>query len=80
MFEPYLCPICHENRSHFTLIYKLAQEVRLDPQTGAPLYEAQELETVLRPDGRPDVEVRCGRCDYVAAETAFIPRARSRRS
>lgn len=74
MFEPYLCPICHRNRTHFTLIYKLEQEVQLDPKTGVPVFESQELEPVLRPDGTPDLEVRCARCNYVASETAFIPR------
>lgn len=80
MYEPYLCPICHENRTRFTLIYKLAQEVQLDARTGEPLYEAQELEAVLRPDGRPDLEVQCNSCQYVAPVTAFTPQRERKRN
>lgn len=71
MFQAYQCPICHENRTHFTVIYKLTQEVRLDPKTGSPLFEAQEMESLLRPDGRPDIDFRCMRCHYTAPDTAF---------
>lgn len=72
MARPYLCPICRTNRSRFALIYKLAHEVQLDPKSGASVYEAKELETMLRADGRPDIDVRCLECDYTAAETTFI--------
>jgi hypothetical protein len=77
MARPYLCPICRENRSRFMIIYKLAQQVNLDEVTGDPVYEAPELETVARSDGRPDIEVRCLKCDYTAKESTFI-KAQSR--
>lgn len=78
--QPYRCPICHDNRTRFTLIYKLAQDVQLDAETGDPVYEAGELEAVLRPDGRPDLEVRCNACNYVASENAFVRRTPSSRN
>lgn len=74
---PYRCPICHDNRTRFTFIYKLAQEVQLDPESGEVVYEAPELEAVLRPDGLPDVDVRCNACQYVAPERSFVPRTRN---
>lgn len=79
MSEAYRCPICHDNRTHFTFIYKLAQEVHLNAENGTPEYEAPELESLLRPDGRPDVEVRCMRCNYTSAETAFVRRGARRK-
>lgn len=74
MGRPYQCPICHDNRTRFTFIYKLAQDVQLDPETGDVVYEADELEAILRPDGLPDLEVRCKACNYTSSERAFIPR------
>lgn len=72
MPNAYLCPICQTNRTRFALIYKFVQEVQLDPHTGRVTYEAQELESALRSDGRPDIDVRCLECDYVGAETTYI--------
>lgn len=71
---PYRCPICHDNRTRFTFIYKLAQEVQLDPNSGEVIYEAPELEAVLGPDGLPSLEVRCNACQYAGPERAFVPR------
>lgn len=72
MPNAYLCPICQTNRTRFALIYKFVQEVQLDPHTGRVTYEAHELESALRPDGRLDIDVRCLECEYVGAETTFI--------
>lgn len=70
--DAYLCPICQTNRTRFALIYKFVQEVQLDPHTGRVVYEANELESPLRPDGRLDIDVRCLECDYVGSEMTFI--------
>lgn len=69
--RPYLCPVCRDNREEFELVYKLAQEIRKDPETGKTLYAADELAVLAKEDGRPDLDVRCGRCGYVGAESAF---------
>ena len=73
--QPYLCPLCKGNRTHFELIYKLAQEVRKDPDSGAAVFLSDELTTLARLDGRLDLDVRCARCWYVGAESAFVKAA-----
>jgi len=72
----YLCPVCKANRKEFDLVYKLAQEIRKDPESGATLYRSDELVAMCREDGRPDIDVRCRLCGYVASETAFSRAAR----
>lgn len=72
MAHAYLCPICRKNRTQFALIYKFSQEVQLDAETGEVTFEAPELETVQRADGRPDIDVRCLKCEYTASESTFI--------
>jgi len=75
--EPYLCPACRENRTSFQLVYKLAQEVRKDPETGRIQYAAAEWEAVRRGQGL-ELEVRCLLCSHVADERRFIETARRR--
>ncbi|MBO8142656.1 MAG: hypothetical protein H0Z37_10870 [Firmicutes bacterium] len=70
MPEPYLCPVCRDNRTEFLQIYKLAREIRKDAETGALLYVADEWETVTR-DRRLDLEVRCRLCGHTAPEADF---------
>jgi hypothetical protein len=76
--RPYQCPICRSNGEEFSLVFKLAQEIRKDPDSGEILYSSPELETVFRADGRPDLDVRCGACGYVGQETAFVHEAQRR--
>lgn len=71
MARPYLCPVCKANRREFDLVYKLAQEIHIDPETGKTLYRSDELVALCRDDGRPAIDVRCRLCGYVAAESAF---------
>ncbi|OUM95248.1 MAG: hypothetical protein BAA04_09790 [Firmicutes bacterium ZCTH02-B6] len=73
--QPYLCPVCRDNRQDFLQVYKLAREIRKDPETGAILYVADEWETVTR-DGRLDLEIRCRLCDHSAPEVDFVRAAR----
>lgn len=75
MSRPYLCPLCRRNRAEFFLVYKLLQEIRKDASTGQTTYRSDEYEAPMRADGRPDVDVKCGLCGYVAAETAFLSAA-----
>lgn len=63
--------MCKANRKEFDLVYKLTQEIRKDPETGATLYRSDELAAMCRKDGRPDVDVRCRLCGYVASESVF---------
>lgn len=67
----YLCPVCNVNRKEFELVYKLAQEIHKDPQTGETLFRSDELTTLSKEDGRPDLDVKCLQCGYVGAEAAF---------
>jgi len=76
MDEPFLCPICKRNRSDFIFVYKLKQEVKKDPGTGAFVFVADELELALRGDRRPDVDVICRACGYTAGQTAFARSAK----
>ena len=74
--RPYLCPICKSNRREFELVYKLAQEIQKDPETGETLFRSDELTTLTKDDGRPDIDVKCRQCGYIGAETAFSRAAR----
>lgn len=76
--RPYLCPVCRANRVEFELVYKLAQEIRKDPDTGRTVYRADELAVLTKEDGRPDLDVKCRQCGYVGAESTFS-RAASRK-
>lgn len=76
MSRPYTCPVCRSNSEQFALVYKLAQEITKDPDTGAVLYYADELETVTKGDGKPDMDVRCLLCGYIGQERAFVQEAR----
>lgn len=67
----YLCPVCRDNRREFELVYKLAQEIRLDPESGRTVYLSDELAVLTKGDGRPDLDVKCLRCGYVGGELAF---------
>lgn len=67
----YLCPVCKVNRKEFDLIYKLAQEIHKDPDSGETLFRSDELAALLKEDGRPDLDVKCRQCGYVGAEAAF---------
>ncbi len=75
MADPYLCPVCRANRTHFQVVYRLCQEVQLDPHTGEITYAADELELAARA-GEPEIEVICSRCGYSAPEITFIRTAR----
>lgn len=72
----YLCPVCQRNRSKFELIYKLTQEIVKDEQTGAVIFKADEFESPIHADGRPDIDVKCSACSYVASESIFVGAAR----
>lgn len=76
MARPYLCPACRNNHERFEVIYKLVQEVRLDANTGELLFETDELTTLIDFDGRPDIDVRCGRCSYTGKERSFLQAAK----
>ncbi len=67
----YLCPACRSNRKDFEIVYKLIQEVQLDAVSGELLFQSDELATLIRSDGRPDLDVRCGRCRYTGSESSF---------
>lgn len=71
MEAPYLCPVCRDNREEFLQVYKLAREIRKDPETGALRYAADEWETLTR-DGRLDLEIRCQLCQHSAPEIDFV--------
>lgn|GEM_PF-980624 len=71
MGRAYLCPVCKANRREFELVYKLAQEIVKDPDSGATLFCSDELTALLKEDGRPDLDVKCRQCGYVGAEAAF---------
>lgn len=75
MGRAYKCPICRSNREHFALVYKMAQEITKDPYSGDTSYYGDELETVTRPDGQPDLDVRCIACGYVGQEATFVREA-----
>jgi len=75
MPQPYLCPVCRENRTHFQLIYKLGQEVRKDPDSGAIVFADEEWRAILRGQ-QLDVDVTCLVCDYTGHESRFIEMAR----
>jgi len=72
----YLCPVCRANRQAFDLVYKLAQEIRKDPETGKTVYRSDELELMRREDGQPDIDVKCRQCGYAGAEQSFVRAAR----
>lgn len=71
----YLCPACRSNRKEFEIVYKLVQEVQLDATSGHVLFQSDELTTLVRRDGRPDLDVRCGRCGYTGSESSFTKAA-----
>lgn len=71
---PYLCPACQSNRTRFSLIYHYTHEVHKDPRTGAITYAADEIEP-LRRAGRPQVDVRCGICNFQGYEGVFVKAA-----
>ena len=75
MSRPYLCPVCKGNRTHFDLIFKMAQEIRKDAESGDTLYRSDELVTLTHRDGRLDLDVRCGRCGYCGTESSFVKAA-----
>ena len=75
MARPYLCPVCKANRTHFDLIFKMAQEIRKDGESGATLYRSDELVTLTHRDGRLDLDVRCARCGYTGSESTYIKAA-----
>lgn len=75
MNEPFLCPVCKANRTEFRQVYKLAREIRKNPDTGAVEYAADEWEAMMK-DGRPDLDVQCGLCGHVANAREFIRAAR----
>ncbi|MBO8126098.1 MAG: DNA alkylation repair protein [Firmicutes bacterium] len=76
MNHKYLCPSCQGNRSRFYLIKKLAQEVRIDPNTGKIVWAADEWEDVLD-DGELYLEVRCALCGYTSRENVFTQAAKN---
>lgn len=76
MRRAYTCPICRTNSSHFSLVYKMSQEITKDPDSGRTLFLSDELETVTRPDGQPDLDVCCGVCGYVGQEASFVREAK----
>lgn len=76
MPQAYLCPVCRGNRSNFDVIFKMSQEIQKEAETGETLYVSDELVTLVRDDGRPDLDVRCRQCGYVGAEAAFAGAAR----
>lgn len=76
MASAYLCPVCKANRAEFEIVYKLAQEISKDEETGETLYQSEELTALVREDGRPDVDVRCRLCGYAGPEAHFIGAAR----
>jgi len=49
----YLCPVCRANRQAFDLVYKLAQEIRKNPETGKTVYRSDELELMRRETASP---------------------------
>lgn len=75
MGQPFLCPVCHDNRTEFMQIYKLAREITKDPDTGAVTYASDEWETVAK-DGRPELDVQCRLCGHVGKERDFERAAR----
>jgi len=75
MDEPFLCPICKDNRTAFMQVYKLAREIRKHADTGALEYVSDEWETVVR-DRRPDLDIQCRLCGYVSSEREFVRAAR----
>lgn len=75
MHSPYLCPVCRDNRTHFELIYKLAQEVRKDEDSGEIVFADDEWRAVLRGEAL-ELDVKCLTCDYTGDERRFIETAR----
>ncbi len=71
MDEPYLCPVCRDNRHDFLQILKLAREIRKDPETGAVVFADDEWETLAR-NGRLELDIRCRLCGHTAPEADFI--------
>ena len=53
----------------------MAQEIDKDPDTGRTIDYSDNLETLTRADGQPDLEVRCRACGYVGQEIAFVRQA-----
>ncbi len=74
MPQRYVCPICRQNRSQFEIIYRLAQQIQKDPETGALLYVSDTLEMPML-GSRPELEVRCQSCGYTGTESIFIKTA-----
>ena len=62
----------------FHIVYKLMQEIHQDPDTGRVTYLSDELETMTKGDGQPDLEIRCQQCEYVGKEAVFIRQAQRR--
>jgi rubredoxin len=71
----YTCPVCKTNASRFCIVYKIAQEIHQDPDNGQIVYRSDDLETLTKSDGQPDLEVRCQQCGYVGQEAVFIRQA-----
>lgn len=78
MARPYTCPVCRGNNRNFSFIFKLAQEIVKDPDSGATTFIADELETVTRPSGEVDLDIRCEACGYIGPEQTFALQARRR--
>lgn len=76
MSPAYTCPVCRTNSSEFSLVYKLIQDIIKDPYSGKTTFVSDELEMMARPDGQPDLDIRCGVCGYVGQEAAFARQAR----
>lgn len=75
MDKPFLCPVCRNNRSEFRQVYKLARDIRKNPDTGAVEFAADEWDTVVK-DGRPELDVQCGLCGHVGSERDFARAAK----
>ncbi|MGI6081907.1 MAG: hypothetical protein ACOYEP_03435 [Limnochordia bacterium] len=74
----YACPVCKTNTGRFHIVYKLIQEIHQDPDSGRVLYRSDELETMTKGDGQPDLDIRCQQCEYVGQEAVFIRQAQRR--
>lgn len=75
MDEPFLCPVCKDNRTDFLQVFKFVREMRKHPESGAVQYVSDEWETATR-DGRPDIDIRCRLCGHTAAQRDFTRAAR----